>query len=88
MLDDIPASTYKTRQGQWGQGAFTYNLNFNLIKSIIELLIGPGYIFIDAFLGEATLFWISPVWIPEYFAGLMKLQEVSKRNREYPWCLC
>lgn len=57
-----------------GRGAWiTYNFDFNLIKSIMELLIGKGHKFINALLREAALPWIPQVWIPEYLASLMKL---------------
>lgn len=39
----------------------------------MELLIRKGHQLSDALLSEATLPWISQVWIPEYLAGLMKL---------------
>lgn len=52
---------------------FTYNFNFDFIKRVMELLIGPGHIFTDALLSEATLPRIPLIWIPEYLAGLMKL---------------
>ena len=53
-----------------GEGS-TYNFSFNVIKSVMKLLVGKGHKFIDALLSEATLSWISQVWVPEYLASLM-----------------
>ena len=43
----------------------------------MELLVGKWHILIDALLGEATLPWVSLVWIPKYLARLMKLPDIS-----------
>ena len=56
---------------------FTYYFNFNFIERVMKLLIGKRHILIDALLGETTLPWVPPNWIPEYFARLMKLSDLS-----------
>ncbi len=73
MIATIAGSLHGAHRGE----GLTYNLDFNIIKSVMELLISKGHIFIDALLSEATLPRVPLVWIPEYLAGLMKLSELS-----------
>ena len=65
----------------------TYNFRFDVIESVMELLVGKGHKFIDTLLSEATLPWIPQVRIPEYLASLMKLSEFSDRDIENTLCL-
>lgn len=73
MLDTMPRSITELVKGK----GFTYNFDLNLIESVMELLIGKRHIFIDALLGKATLPWVPPIRIPEYFTGLMELLGLS-----------